>query len=267
MSNFAIVPVGADLKIAFGLDEYGSLESGTASLEAFVDLESRSGLALAFAGMPTSWWSLGVTARGFLVTEQKITVPLNISAIAVDPEAAANSLNDTISSAADSLGTKQVVGYDVGSVLFFQGQNIDYRIATVVRDVGGATITQGAVPGFTESIEVDTEFVKPQAIDIGVGITLHTSSSFIHFAADVRDYENVYGEPDFKRYAFGVKSHLARWVAIGGGIRHGYPTYGFEVDLLLLRLSISNYFDVVGDDPLGKKRNFYNVSMAFGTDF
>lgn len=276
MSNFAIVPIGMDLRVAFGFRKFGSLESQSTSYEAFVDIENKSGVAIAFAGMPTRWWSLGVTARGLLVTDQLITIPLNISAIAINPDAAAAAINSAISNAAETASNKQVIGYDVGNLFFFQGDTIDFRLATVVRDVGGATITDAAASvvggaggsGGSEgaSLEIGAN-EKPQAIDVGVGLTFHTNDSFIHFAADVKDYQNVYGEPDFKRYAFGVKSHLYKWVALGAGVRHGYATMGVEADLVLFRLSASKYSEVIGSDPAGRKRDFYHVSLAFGTDF
>lgn len=274
MSNFAIVPVGTDLRVALGFRKFGSLESGSPNYEAFLDLENKTGLAVAFALRPVNWWSFGVTGKGFLVTDQLVSIPLNISEFAADPDSATASINTAIEDAAKASPTQQVVGYDVGNLFFFQGSNIDLRLATVVRDVGGATISEGSLDGLvdveageTPAVVEETPKEKPQAIDVGVGLTLHTQSSFIHFAADIKDYQNAYNAPDFKRYALGVKAHFARWVALGAGVRHGYGTMGMEADLILFRLSASKYTNVLGDDPAGRKREFYHVSLAFGTDF
>lgn len=267
MSNFAIVPIASDLKVSLGFNKFGTPESGTSTFEAFVDIDNKAGVAMAFSGMPARWFSLGVTAKALYVTEQSIVIPLNLAAFVANQEAAMTSLNETLSSLSDEVGMDQVISYDVGSLFFFQGQNIDYRIATVVRDVGGATVSKASIAGLGANASGESTGEKPQAVDLGLGVTLHNHSSFIHLAADVKDYLNAYGEPDFKRYSFGLKTHIMRWVALGAGIRHGHPTAGIEFDALLFRLSFSQYYEVLGDDPLGKKRKYNHVSFGFGTDF
>lgn len=266
-SNFAIVPIATDFKIGMGFNKFGTSKSGTSSFEASLDVENKSGLGLATSIMPTSWLSLGVTARGLLVTDEVVTIPINLGAFAANPSASIEAVNSTIASAQDALSVSQVVGYDIGSLLFFQGPVIDYRFALVARDVGGAKITKASLAGIGGNSEAIPSQSKPQAFDVGVGVTLHSSSSFIHLAADLRDVKNVYETPSFKRYAFGLKSHLAQWVALAAGVRHGYPSYGIEFDAILFRLSLAQYTEVLGNDPLGKKRKYNHISFAMGMDF
>jgi hypothetical protein len=57
---------------------------------------------------------------------------------------------------------------------------------------------------------------------------------------------------------------IRTYVGVSAGVYHGYPSYGAEIDLLLLRVAGTYYTRELGDHPGVDPRGIYIVSVAAG---
>ncbi len=209
--------------------------------------ESYHGVALGTAvRTPIRWLLLGVTAKYLYVAEP------DVSAEVTDSEAIAQFRDPAFiqNLTSHNKGT----GFDVGSLLFFQGKNVDLSIAGKADDVGNTKLEGPS----------DTPTELKQVVSAGVGLTLHTSADAIHFAADYRDIMNSYEEDLFKKVYLGTKITLRTYVGLAAGYYNGNPSYGAEIDLILLRIAGTYYTRELGDHPGVDPRHIYMVSMALG---
>ena len=145
-------------------------------------------------------------------------------------------------------------GADVGSLMFFQGNSVDFLIAAKVDDVGGTKM----------SGTVDAPVIFKQVVSGGLGLTFHTGADAIHFAADYRDALGAYGEPLFKRIHAGTKLMLRTYIGVAAGYYDGYPSAGAEIDLLLVRLGVTAFTRELGEHPGVDPRHIYMVSASLG---
>lgn len=193
------------------------------------------------------WLSFGATAKYLYVSEPDISIDVG------DQEAIDNLSSgggrDQFSNPSPGLGL------DVGMLWFFQGENVDLRIAGKVDDLGGTQFS-GSNP---------SEF--KQTTHAGVGLTFHTAADAVHFALDYRDIDGVYEEKLFKRVYAGTKVTLRTYLGLAVGIYHGYPSAAVELDLIFLRLSAASFTREFGDSPGVDPRKIYIVSFATGFDF
>lgn len=195
---------------------------------------------------PFRWLLLGVTAKYLYVAEP------DVSAEVTDSEAIAQFRDPDFIQNLTSHNTG--TGFDVGTLLFFQGQHVDFSVAGKADDVGNTKLTGPS----------DTPKELKQVVSAGLGLTLHTSADAIHFAADYRDIMGSYDDEMFKKVYLGTKVTLRTYLGLAAGYYNGYPSYGAEIDLILLRVAGTYYTRELGDRPGVDPRHIYMVSLAMG---
>jgi len=222
---------------------------------------------------PFRWLSFGVAGKYVYGSEPDLRVQLTDA--------------DSISQMSDpqimqDLTTHKVgAGADLGMLMFFQGHSVDFSIAGKVEDIGNtkfvassgkagkqasedevaeeAALATGAQPSKHNSLD---EF--KQVMSIGTGLTFHTGADALHLALDYRDVTNAYGEKPFKKVYAGAKLLLRTYVGLSAGYYQGYPTYGAEIDLILLRLAGTYYTRELGDSPGVDPRRIYMFTVSAG---
>ncbi len=242
--------------------------------EAHFQSESYHGVLLGTGvKTPFRWLSFGVAGKYVYGSEPDLRVQLtdtnSISQMS-DPKL----LQDL---SAHKVGT----GADLGMLMFFQGSAVDFSIAGKVEDIGntkfvassskaGAQAAEdeeaeeaaegtGAEPSKNNTLE---EF--KQVVSFGTGLTFHTGSDALHLALDYRDITNAYGEKPFKKVYAGAKLLLRTYVGLSAGYYQGYPTYGAEIDLILVRLAGTYYTRELGDSPGVDPRRIYMFTVSAG---
>ena len=195
---------------------------------------------------PFRWLLLGVTAKYLYVAEPDVSVEVT------DSTAIAQFQNPNF--VQNLTSHNKGVGFDAGSLLFFQGSWVDFSLAGKVDDVGNTKLSGPS----------DTPKELKQVSSVGAGLTLHTGADALHFSADYRDLGNAYGDPMFKRVYAGTKLMLRTYLGLATGYYNGSPSYGAEIDLLLLRLAATTYTRELGDHPGVDPRHIYMVSLSTG---
>lgn len=209
--------------------------------------ESYHGVALGAAmKTPFRWLTFGLTGKYLYAAEPNLSVELT------DQEAIADMQDQNLTQDLTTHNTG--VGIDAGMLMFFQGPWLDFSLAGKVDDLGATKLTGPA--------ESPTEF--KQVISAGTGVTLHTGADAIHMAIDYRDINNAYGEDMFKKVYVGTKVLLRTYVGLAAGYYHGSPSYGAEIDLILLRLAATYYTRELGDSPGVDPRRIYMFSLSTG---
>jgi hypothetical protein len=209
--------------------------------------ESYHGAALGFGiATPWRWLTLGLTGKYVYASEPDVTVE------ATDTESIAQFQNPDFVQDLTSHNTG--VGFDAGALVFLQGSWIDWSLAGKVDDVGNT-----ALNGASES---PTEL--KQVISAGTGLTFHTGADAIHLALDYRDVQNAYGEETFKKVYAGTKVLIRTYVGLAAGYYNGYPSFGAEVDLILMRIAATAYTRELGDHPGVDPRHIYMITTSTG---
>lgn len=209
--------------------------------------ESYHGAALGLGlATPFRWLTFGLTSKYLYAAEPDVAVE------ATDQESITQFQNPQFIQdlTAHNTGT----GFDAGMLIFVQGSHVNLSLAGKVDDLGNT-----AMRGPSES---PTEF--KQVVSAGSGLTLHTGADAIHMAFDYRDITNAYGEAQFKKFYAGTKILLRTYVGLAAGFYNGYPCYGAELDLILLRLAGTYYTRELGDHPGVNPRRIYMVSLSTG---
>jgi hypothetical protein len=145
------------------------------------------------------------------------------------------------------------VGFDLGSLLFFQGYHFDTSIAAKVDDLGSTALSGSG----------ELEKFK-QVVSFGLGLTLHSDADALHLSADYRDVTNAYNEPLFKKLRLGMKATIRTYFGFALGLYDGYPSYGAELDLLILRVGLSVVTKELGTSAGMEPRKVYLLSLALG---
>lgn len=228
--------------------EIRAREIGSAGFpEVSFAAESYHGVALGGA-FRSPWRSLsfGLTVKEIFAAEPDEHVTID------GPDAAKRFQDPTYikSQVAHNRG----LGTDVGMQWLLQGSSVDFTVAGIVQDVGNTRLV-----GDNESLQE-----LKQVVGAGCGLTLHTSADALHLAVDYRDILGAYGEETFKRVYAGAKVLLRTYVGFGVGLYNGYPSYGVELDLIILRLSATAYTREMGDHPGADPRHIYMLSTSAG---
>lgn len=215
--------------------------------EVRFEAESYHGVGVGTA-IRTPWkaLSLGVTGKYLYAAEPTLAVEIS------DTESIAAFQDQDLVQDLTSHNTG--VGFDAGAVLLLQGNYVDFSVAAKADDLGNT-----ALKGPAES---PTEFKQVQSA--GVGLTLHTGSDAIHMAVDYRDIGDSYGEELFKKVYAGTKVLIRTYVGVSAGYYNGYPSYGAEIDLILVRLAGTAYTRELGDHPGADPRRIYMFSLSAG---
>jgi len=194
---------------------------------------------------PWRWLAFGAAAKYLYVSEPDIAVEITDEA-----KIAELSSPDFVQNLASH---NTGVGLDGSVLAFFQGRRVDYSFAGKIDDIGDTKLSGEQNP---ESFR--------QVMSAGAAITFHTGADALHLALDMRDIGEVYGEPLYKRVHAGAKLTLRTWVGLSAGIHHGYPSFGAEVDLILLRLSATSWTREMSNTPGLDTRRIWLVSLSAG---
>ena len=243
---------------------FGTLQSSYFDLEAkkhgsaaggpSIDFEASGVFAAALSGAvaPTKWFSLGVTTKYVYKTEPVISIPITdqeaITALVSDPE----SLQEAYAPAAG-------FGADIGMLFFLQGRHLDYNLALKVDDIGGST--------FSCAVDSPCEQAQDpflQVVSVGQSIVIHGSTHAIILALDYRDVLDSYKEKMFKKVHVGMKVLLQQHLGLALGVYHGVPTYGFRVDLFVLKFGLTRYAAELTNSIGEKRRDFYMGYLSVG---
>jgi hypothetical protein len=259
----------------FGLSVFSRLEMDlrarefgeTGFPEAHFQAESYHGVLLGTAmRTPWRWLSFGGAAKMVYGSEPDLRVQLT------DTESISQMSDPSL---LQDLSThKRGVGMDFGMLMFFQGQHMDYSLAAKVDDLGDTKFTGGTSGDAAETDENGEAVVSPtqnntlesfkQVVSAGTAVTLHTGADALHLALDYRDITNAYGEKLFKKVYAGAKVLLRTYVGLSAGYYQGYPTYGAEIDLILIRLAGTYYTRELGDSPGVDPRRIYMFTLSAG---
>lgn len=227
----------------FRAREFG--ESGFPEVQFQAD--SYHGVALGAAmRTPFRWLTFGLTGKYLYAAEPNVSVELT------DEEAIADMQSQTL--AQDLTTHNKGFGVDAGMLMFFQGSTLDFSLAGKVDDLGNTKLLGPS--------ETPSEF--KQVVSAGTGLTLHTGADAIHMAVDYRDVTNAYDEDLFKKVYVGTKVLVRTYLGLGAGYYHGSPSYGAELDLLLLRIAGTYYTKELGDSPGVDPRRIYMISVSTG---
>lgn len=230
--------VEPDLKV----DRFG--ESGLP--EVRLGVESYHGLALGTAvRTPLRWLSLGVTFKQLYVAEPEIIT-------AVLDESALSNFEDP-SYIKETTQHHRGTGADLGFLIFFQDRYLDIKMAGKIDDLGHTRFADSAKPSQWR-----------QVVSAGLGLTLHSQQDAFHIGLDYRDIFSAYEEPLFKKVYAGVRLTWHNFIGLSTGIYHGYPTYGIELDALVMRFSATLYRREFSDTPGFDSRNILMGSISLG---
>ena len=236
--GFAVVDrVEPDLKA----DRFGD----TGLPEIHLRAESYHAAAISLAESATPWLKFGATVKQLYIGEPDIAIEVT------DQEKIASLQNS--SALKSQIIHNSGAGLDLGTVIFIQGNYLDWTLAGKVDDLGD---TQLAGEGNRKNFK--------QVNSVGTALTLHSNTDALHLAADFRDISNVYQESLFKRIYAGAKLTLRTYVGLAAGYYQGYPSYGAEIDLVFARLSATAYTREYGDHAGVDPRPIYLVSLSLG---
>jgi hypothetical protein len=220
--------------------QFGPAGTPTVNISA----EAYGGGVFSYSHRVAPWFSLGLTAKYLQVAEPDLELDLGNQAEIIE-----FTENPAEVAKVSELGTG--MGYDIGSLLFLQGNWFDYRLALKVDDVGGTKLSG------------DSDDFK-QTMHVGTGITFHGSTEALHLSVDYRDLQGVYEERPFKRIYMGAKLVIRNMLGLGAGLYQGLPTYGVRLDLLLFKAGFTVYGREMGNFPGEKQRNIYVAYLGMG---
>lgn len=254
----------------FGLSVFSRLEMDlrarefgeTGFPEAHFQAESYHGVVLGTAlRTPWRWLSVGAAAKMIYGSEPNLRVQLT------DTDSISQMSDPSLRQ--DLSNHKTGIGGDLGVLMFFQGQHVDWSFAAKVDDIGDTKFSGGQVEENAADAAAaggshnDLESFK-QVMSAGAGLTFHTGSDAFHLALDYRDMTNAYGEKSFKKVYAGAKLLLRTYVGVSAGYYQGYPTYGAEVDFIVLRLAGTYYTRELGESPGVDPRRIYMFTLSAG---
>lgn len=221
--------------------------------EVVFTAESYHGAALAVATQsPWRWLSFGLTGKYIYALEPDIAIDIT------DDEAIRDLQNQSLTP--DLSKHYRGVGVDAGMLLFFQGTHVDWSLASKIDDIGGLAFSEGSRTAPDDYAPRDFR----QVVSAGAGMTLHTGADAVHLAIDYRDAFDAYDEEPFKKFYAGTKVLLRTYIGLAAGIYHGYPSFGAELDLLIMRLSCTTYTRELGDRPGVDPRRIVMGSVSTG---
>ena len=221
--------------------------------EVVFSSESYHGSALAVAAQaPWRWLSFGITAKYIYALEPHLVAEITDEATMRDLQ------NQTL--IPDLQKHYRGLGIDAGMVLFFQGTHLDWSLAGKIDDAGGLAFTPGSSPAAENSIPENFR----QVVSAGGGVTLHTGADAVHLALDYRDILSAYGDESFKKIYAGAKILIRTYLGLAAGLYHGNPSYGAEIDLILLRIALTSYKRELGDRPGVNPRQIIMGTVSTG---
>ena len=149
------------------------------------------------------------------------------------------------------------MGLDVGSLIFLQGRYLDFNLGYSIKNFGGSKLKAGA----------DDVLEMKQTSELGASVVFHTNKDAIHLGADLRDIENVYKQPRYKKISHSVQCLFRNLVGVSTGVYHGSPSYGLQLDLYLMRIAFARYTREYGDRPGVDSKSKNIISLVVGGSF
>lgn len=224
----------------------GDPELGAGTPTIALRNELYGGALVSFAQRtPLPWFSYGLTGKYLLADERKINVEITDQTAITNAREEAQSLK--------AVPKKPAFGTDFGTLIFAQGNILDWRFASTVTNIGGTQFAEGAEP---------SEF--KQMVNFGTSLTLHSDADAIHFAVDYRDALGAYDDLQYKHIYAGTKITIHRFLGLSAGLYQFNPTYGIELDLFFMRLAAASYAREYGRSPGVDRRPIYVISFSLG---
>jgi hypothetical protein len=236
LTRYGGVGVYSSLRADIAGRQFGSMGMPEIRLRAL----GYTGLASSAAVDFGDYFSLGVTYRYQATGEANQTVSLL--------DVAANS-----SSALSDMQKNLEYGFgnavDIGGTFQLRSRHVDLRVAGTVNDVGTTSFTGNVTPW-------------KQTYSAGVGITFHSRASAMHCAMDRRDLTAEYGEHWTRRTYAGCKLLFAQRMGVAYGLYQGWPSYGFVLSALFIRLEGGMYTKEMGSQAGTDPRRVYFVALG-----
>jgi hypothetical protein len=236
ITRYGGVGVYSSLRTDIAGRQFGSVGMPEVRLRAL----GYTGLASSAAADFGDFFSLGVTYRYQATGEANQTV----------------SLIDVASNSGAALGELQKnlqYGFghavDVGGTFQLRSRRVDLRVAGTVNDVGTTSFSGNVTPW-------------KQTYSAGVGVTFHSRSSAMHCALDRRDLTAEYGEHWTRRTYAGCKLLVAQRMGVAYGLYQGWPSYGFVLSALFIRLEGGMYTKEMGSQAGTDPRRVYFVAIG-----
>lgn len=203
--------------------------------------------ALGYVGLASSaaadfgdYFSLGMTYRYQATGEANQTVSLI--------DVASNS-GTALSDMQKNLQYGFGHAVDLGATFQLRSRHVDFRLAGTVNDVGTTSFTGNVTPW-------------KQTYSAGAGITFHSRASALHCAMDRRDLTAVYGEHWTRRTYAGCKLLVAQRAGVAYGLYQGWPSYGFVLSALFIRLEGGMYTKEMGSQAGTDPRRVYFIALG-----
>jgi hypothetical protein len=224
--------------------------AGTASLVFRSEAQAGAYASLAERS-PWPWLAFGVSGKYLALRQSQISIDVISQDDISEAKTGLNQLSNTS-------GVKRGMGIDASSLAFFQGQHLDLRFAFVLENIVPMTLSDAS----------GSSLVVPTSVNLGAGLTFHSSSDAIHLSADWRDALGSQNPRDLlKKVFFGAKYMLRTYIGLATGLYHGVMSTGFEVDLILLRLAAAAYTREYGGAPGLDSRKVFIFSVSTGYNF
>ena len=199
----------------------GDVSHGSGIPNVVLRSETYAGGYVAGSTLLNQYFSFGASCKYLLINRQIRSIELT------DPQAISE-LGSIYSEFSGTNLSPSTLGMDLSSLIFLQGEHVDYRLAITTTNLGGLKLAS------QESI--------PQMVHAGVGLTFHSQQDALHLSIDYRDVLNASpSEPSYKRFHLGSRFLLRGLLGVSSGIYHGAPSYGLEIDLILMRLAVAYY--------------------------
>ncbi len=198
------------------------------------------GLATSGAVDLSDHFSLGMAYRYQATGE--VNKSLSLVDVAASPGTAVAALQQSL-----EYGFGHAV--DLGATVQTRSRNVDFRVAGTINDVGNTKFSGKVTPW-------------KQTMSAGVGVTFHNRNSAMHCAVDRRDLTAVYGEHWTRRTYAGCKLLVDQRVGVAAGLYQGWPSYGFVLSALFIRLEGGVYTKEMGAQVGTDPRKVYFVALG-----
>ncbi|NRA62859.1 MAG: hypothetical protein HRU19_00165 [Pseudobacteriovorax sp.] len=203
-------------------------------------LEGMGGAALALAYAPVRWWSIGVNHKQLYGIYKDVVVT---------PTNSTESLGELQNINGAGIGQST----DVGSILFFQGFNVDYSLGLTIANLVPVEFSDNTHPKLN------------QRKNIGLGLALHTETNVIDFSLELHDIEAKSETLLNRRLKFGMRVLLWQILGLSAGYNNGFPTFGLAMDAYIFKMGLSYSHRIVGigDDSFARQELTFTTTMGF----
>ena len=215
------------------------------------DVNVRAGFIYAEGLALTGDWSVGGTVK--ILQKRQMSIDLEGTRL-VELQASAEGL-DFQEQLVESNGTG--VGLDIGATYQLPIDSaFNTEAAMVIQNVGHMSYDIGASERLPDA--------EKQVIHLGIGSCYHIAALNVSAAMDIRDITNEHQEVIFKRIHMGANVNWRKILSFSTGYNQGYSTWGTTLDLLVAKLSYTQYTEEGGDQPNEQRRDRRVVKLQLG---